>query len=102
MTAAAAAAAAPITLMAEPETTASPEHEIQPAPDLTFDKEAANKTTTKQPFRGCFVLDREFAVLLLSITNFVVLLDCEFRSPPPPPPFPDSLSFTPGQFSRTA
>jgi hypothetical protein len=98
-------AAAPITLMAE-ETTASPEHEIQPAPDPTFDKEAANKTTTKQPFRGCFVLDREFAVLLLSITNFVVLLDCEFRSPPqhppPPPPFPDSLSFTPGQFSRTA
>ena len=44
MTAAAAAAAAPITLMAEaaePETTASPEHEIQPAPDPTFDKEAA-------------------------------------------------------------
>ena len=27
--------------MAEPETTASPEHEIQPAPDPTFDKEAA-------------------------------------------------------------
>ena len=96
MTAAAAAAAAPITLMAEPETTASPEHEIQPAPDPTFDKEAANKTTTKQPFRGCFVLDREFAVLLLSITNFVVLLDCKFRSPLQDPSPPGSLGTSPG------
>ena len=36
----AAAALLPITFVAEPETTASPEHENQPAPDLTFDNEA--------------------------------------------------------------